>query len=147
MLNLTLQRLPSNAVCTLGTIIGGYSCRTLEPVVREVKGPPVEQWKIWGKTAIPEGRYQILMQFSPKFGKLMPHLQAVPGFQDIMIHPLNFPNETEGCIGVGQSAGDSTLFSSKAAFAPLDDMIVAAIGNDEEVWIEIMNPHGETDGQ
>lgn len=141
MFNITLQRYVSNTACTPGLMSGDYSCLTLEPIVREVSGVPIEQWKIHGRTAIPQGRYQILMEFSPKFNRFMPHLQDVPGFSAIMIHPLNFPNETEGCIGVGQSMdkAQTTLFSSRAAFEPLNEKIQKVLDDGQEVWISVVN--------
>jgi hypothetical protein len=41
-------------------------CDTLEDLVREVPGVPVEQWKIPGETAIPAGEYEILLTRSER---------------------------------------------------------------------------------
>lgn len=101
---------------------------TLEPLQRAVK--------IWGKTAIPCGRYQILMQYSPKFSKEMPHLQNVPDFTDIMVHPLNFVKDTEGCIGIGLAKGNDDILQSQAAFADFMPRLETALLT-SEVWITI----------
>lgn len=102
-----------------------YSC---EPLQRAVK--------IMGETAIPCGRYQILMQFSPHFGKEMPHLQDVPDFIGVMIHPFNFPTESEGCIGIGLIPFTDGVGDSKAAFNDFVPRLEQALLNGE-VWVTI----------
>lgn len=142
-MELLVHREISNTACTPGdmSVDGAYYSRTLEPIVREIPGMAVEKWKIWGRTAIPVGRYRVLMEFSPKFNRNMPHLQAVPGFSDIMIHPLNYPQETHGCIGVGQSMNQdqTALVSSRAAFSPLLVKIINCLENGDECWITVKN--------
>ena len=90
--------------CTVGVLqileckedLPTYFCDTLEPKWRE-KGTP----KVWGKTAIPEGEYEIVFGQSARFHKLMPFLMDVPNFKGVMIHSGNFPKDTQGCILVG----------------------------------------------
>ena len=65
---------------------------------------------------IPEGTYPILLQESPRFEMLTPHLQNVPGRTFIEIHPGNTEKDTEGCILVGQSHDNFDVFNSKDAF-------------------------------
>lgn len=105
--------------CTLGvlTINGQPECFTLEDVVREKPGVPVGTWKIPGETAIPTGTYDVRITFSPKFGRFMPEVLNVPGFEGIRIHPGNTDADTEGCILLGQSStGGDFIGSSRAAF-------------------------------
>ena len=82
---------------TIGELYGDgeFLCDTLEDPVRE--GP-----KIFSLTAIPTGSYEILMEESPHFKRLMPHLQNVPDFTNIMIHIANWATDVKGCIGVGE---------------------------------------------
>ena len=70
----------------------------LEDQVREVVGEPVSEWKVPGKTAIPAGRYKVLITFSNRFQKLMPQLMDVPGFTGVRIHAGNTAADTEGCL-------------------------------------------------
>ena len=68
-------------------------CNTLEDVVRKVK--------IYGETAIPSGRYEVVINFSKRFKCNMPLLLNVPNFEGIRIHPGNNKDNTEGCILLG----------------------------------------------
>ena len=77
-------------------------CDTLEPPVRELLDLNGDgdfddegEGKVYGNTAIPLGKYQILMQYSPTFKRMMPYLQNVKGFSDVMIHSGNYVNHKE----------------------------------------------------
>jgi len=78
-----------------------FFCFTLEDKVREEDGVAVEKWKVKGETAIPRGIYDLVLQYSPRFGPQTPTLLNVPGFEGIRIHAGNRPEDTEGCIIVG----------------------------------------------
>ncbi len=56
------------------------------------------------KGAIPQGWYKIQVTRSPKFGRLLPLLYYVPGFEGIRIHAGNNRDHTSGCILVGERA-------------------------------------------
>jgi len=92
----------------------------------------------YGETAVPLGRYRIAMEYSPKFGKQMPHLQNVPDSTGVMIHPLNYPYESEMCIGIGLEPLPNGVGESKAAFANFMPKLEQALLNGE-VWLTIMS--------
>lgn len=97
---------------------GVFFCHTLEDKVR-IDDPLTsidESVKIPHKTAISTGTYKLIMNFSPKFGCIMPRLLDVPGFTGILIHRGNSPNDTWGCILVGDELGDDTIRKSTIAF-------------------------------
>lgn len=153
-LNFLLQRDPTAEGTTFGvlSINGVENCHTLEPPIRELERLPnetsvewIERWKVFGASAIPADSYEIELMPSPRFGnRIMPHLQYVPAFVDIMIHPLNVVLETEGCIGVGVArgtlAGRPALLESKMAFDPLLQRIKACKAAGGRVWIDVRNP-------
>jgi hypothetical protein len=89
VLRLRLERTWCGPKCTIGTLYvnGKAECFTLEDVRREVKGRPVEEWKVPGETAIPAGVYNIVITPSNRFKRDLPLLENVPGFQGIRIHP------------------------------------------------------------
>jgi len=61
----------------------------------------ISKIKVYAQTAIPTGKYQIVMTYSSKFKKVMPLLLNVPGFAGIRIHSGNTADDTEGCIITG----------------------------------------------
>lgn len=119
-------------------INGEFECFTLEDEVREIQNEPVEKWKIKGQTAIPRGKYKVIISFSPRFGKRLPELLNVPGYVGVRIHPLNTAAQTEGCIGVGDDdPSDGFLGQSRAAFNRIFEKIQDALNVGEDVWITI----------
>jgi len=140
-MELVLQRNSSLEHATLGRldIDGDFECHTLEDVVREMPGLSVAQWKIAGESAIPAGRYQVLITRSARFGRDLPLLVGVEGFAGVRIHSGNTAADTEGCILVGRKAAGDTVIESRIAFLDLFEQIEGAIAAHEEVWIKIRN--------
>lgn len=124
---------------TVGTlsIDGLPQCFTLEDPVREVEGAPVESWKIKGETAIPRGTYSVAVSQSGRWGRLMPILLGVPGFDSIRIHPGNTSADTEGCILVGYGEGTNTVGRSRDAFRDFYVLLEDALDAGELVTITI----------
>lgn len=130
---LTLRREPSANGCTTGrlSVDGRHECYTCEDVTRP------GQEKVPGKTAIPEGRYRVVVTHSQRFGCLLPLLLDVPGFTGIRIHTGNTAADTEGCILPGLGMLPDRVTESRKAFEPLFSKIQAALASGEDVWIEI----------
>ena len=130
---LTLHRQPSFEDTTLGTLFvnGVYQCATLEDVVRP------EGEKVYGKTAIPAGRYRLTITLSNRFKAPMPLVCGVPGFEGVRIHPGNTAEQTDGCILVGTVSDARTIIDSRAAFEALMPVIRAGDGEAEGCWIEV----------
>lgn len=141
MMKLELKRRPSTNVATIGELYvdGQWECFTLEDVVREKPGVPVMNWKIKGQTAIPAGRYKVIINMSNRFKKLMPLLLNVPGFAGVRIHPGNTHENTEGCILVGRKTSLDTITESRLAYDQLMKQMQEAIDLGEDVFLEIFN--------
>ncbi len=139
---LELRRDPSANGCTLGSLYveGAFECFTLEDLIREVPKVEVVKWKIPGETAIPSGTYEVTVNLSTRFGRLMPQLLDVPGFAGVRIHSGNCASDTEGCILVGRRRGAATILDSRLAFNALFPKLQAAIARPEEIKIRIVNP-------
>ena len=84
--------------------------------------------KVPGKTAIPEGTYNVDITFSERFQRNMPLVENVPGYAGIRIHPGNYPVDTEGCLLPG-TTHDSADFvgNSRIAFEALYPKLQAAL--------------------
>lgn len=114
----------------------GFFCYTLEDMVR----PDVV--KIWGQTAIPHGRYEVIINFSNRFNRQMPRLLDVPGFDGILIHSGNSAANTEGCILVGDTKSPNWIGEAHAAFNRFFPLLEAAL-KQGKVFITIRNPADE----
>lgn len=111
-MNLQLQRHTFTDKSTIGSLYvdGVFECYTLEDVVRP------EGVKIKGETAIPYDEYEVIIDFSNRFQKPMPHVMNVPMFDGIRIHPGNSDVDTEGCILLGKSKSVDFIGNSREAF-------------------------------
>jgi hypothetical protein len=121
---------------TLGELFidGEFQCFTCEDVVRP---GDIFQVKVYGKTAIPAGTYEVVITFSNRFQRDLPLLLNVPNFTGIRIHPGNTAAETEGCILTGRTRDGAVVGSSRVAFSALYAKIKAARDDGENVGITI----------
>jgi hypothetical protein len=92
--------------------------------------------KIKGKTAIPAGQYEVVINFSQRFQKPLPLLLNVPNFEGVRIHPGNIPANTEGCILVGDTKSVDCIGQSRIAFARLFEKMKTATET-QKIFIEI----------
>ena len=111
-----------------------YFCDTLEPTWRDYANGA---YKVKGRSAIPEGRYAVVISFSPKFQQWLPILLGVPKFEGIRIHAGNCSEDTEGCILVGKNREVGKVLDSRIWLHRLKQKIVEAKDKGEAVWITI----------
>ena len=118
---------------------GELRCFTLEDELRSRK--------LAGETAIPAGRYEIIMEYSPKFGRDLLTLLEVPGFDKIRIHSVRDDDDTEGCVGVGNRINETTGQIMGGLNAGIEDKLEAvyeaAAQRGERVFITIYNAQGD----
>lgn len=119
---------------------GEYFCEGLEDCDRYLELYP--ERKVYGKTAIPIGRYKVLYTWSNRFQKPMPELLAVPGFNGVRIHGGNTHLDTDGCPLVGSSRGEHRINNSRPAREELYSRVQSALTMGEEVWCEIRRLEG-----
>jgi hypothetical protein len=54
--------------------------------------------KVYGETAIPAGRYEVVVDFSPHFQRQIPRILNVPNFEGILLHGGNRTSDSYGCV-------------------------------------------------
>lgn len=110
----------------------GYTC---EDEDRQLETYPDR--KVYGRTAIPRGRYRLLLTYSQRFGRELPLLVDVPGYRGVRIHGGNTPEDSEGCILTGRIRTARGV----QGCAPVVDRIIRILQDAEdggdECWIEV----------
>ena len=125
------------------TVDNQILCYILEPTDRGLEDSmaleDIQKRKIWGKTAIPTGTYELKLisgagifnrfhfladkyTVTGETGKIpfeIPELQNVKDFSDVLIHPGNYPKDTEGCSLVGGTIETDFVGATPAAFEAL----------------------------
>jgi hypothetical protein len=96
---------------------------------------PVRDEKIAGITAIPAGRYEITLEDSPHFKRELPYLHDVPEFTGILIHAGNTPEDTRGCILVGENKIKGQVVNSRFWEHEVTELIRTAIEDGQKVFI------------
>lgn len=129
--------------CSVGELYinGVFECFTLEDKDRglsqDMPLAQIQKAKVYGQTAIPKGRYPVVIQFSAKHGKELPTLYNVPDFAGVEMHPGNTDVDTLGCILVGQMRTSNSVLSSVKAFDNMFPKLQAAFSKHEQIFITI----------
>jgi len=116
---LLLKRIALRSTYTIGRlyVVGVYFCDTLEDVVRDHNKDgdlaDAGEGKIYGRTAIPYGRYLVKLVKSPRFGRMLPRLIHVTSFEGVLVHAGNSAQDTEGCILVGENRKVGMVVNSR----------------------------------
>ncbi len=131
-MNLELIRKPSGPDYTEGDLFvnGEWFAFTLEDVVRTGK-------KVYGKTAIPAGKYKVAATFSNRFKKVMTQILDVPGFDGIRIHQGITADDSLGCILLSKRRGGSPGVLAGMVAGILTNRLTAMIQEAGTAEIEI----------
>lgn len=128
-----------------------FFSNTLEDTDRgltsDMSDEEIKEIKQKGITAIPTGRYKVVMNIqSPKFSKYkqyefckgyLPRLVDVPGYEGVLIHIGNYPKDTDGCILVGKNTVKGAVMESTATFKKLYDILKNADEAGQDIYITI----------
>lgn len=135
-MKLQLKRIARRDTYTVGKLYvdGQYWCDTLEDRVRDLGKEP----KVPGRTAIPEGTYDVVVNISPKFKRLLPRLLRVPHFEGILIHRGNTDKDTAGCILVGENRAVGTVLNSAYWEKRITEHLLAAQERGEDIKITVL---------
>lgn len=134
-MKLELTRLFFQNNYTIGKLYvdGQYFCDTLEDKARDLS----REKKIPGQTAIPAGVYEIVVNVSPRFKRKLPRLLDVPGFEGILIHRGNTPEDTAGCILVGENKAKGKVINSTGYEVKLTEMIERTMQKNDKITISV----------
>ena len=118
-----------------------WFCNTMEPTARKLTSrmpqTVIRRHKIIGKTAIPTGRYRILITRSRRFGRWLPLLLNVKGFEGIRIHAGNKPEDTKGCILLGFNRRKGYVLNSTQCVQQLMRRMTEAMEKGERVFVTV----------
>ena len=143
-IEITLDRIYTKPTHTIGNLIidNKIFCNTLEDAVRDLnKDGDFEDYgeiKIPGETAIPYGRYPILITFSQKFKRHLPIIIDVKHFTGIRIHRGRTVKNTDGCVLVGDNTSVGELTNGAYYEKKLTSTIRNYISSGFKVFINII---------
>jgi len=145
-MELILKRIAKKPAYTIGKLYiakpdgapGEYLCDTLEPTWRDYAHGG---HKVKGRSAIPEGRYNVVITKSPKFRAWLPQIVGDREFnakwQGVRIHAGNSERDTEGCILPGENKIPGHVVNSRRHLANLIARLTEAYSRGETVWLTI----------
>jgi hypothetical protein len=152
-MELKLKRIALRETYTIGRLYvdNHYFSDTIEDRVRDINKDgdlnDAGEGKVYGKTAIPYGRYEITMKVqSPKYSQrasyawckgYLPRLLNVPHFDGILIHAGNTADDSAGCLLVGENKVKGQVINSMATLKRLIPILKHASDSGEKIWITI----------
>lgn len=152
-MELTLIRKEKTPIYTIGDLLinNEYFCNTLEDTDRGLSDSmseiEIKSKKVYGKTAIPTGTYEINMSaVSPKFkdrnwakpyGGKLPRILDVKGYEGVLIHVGNKAEDSLGCILCGKHTKRGQLTESTAIFNRLMRILLQAHLKGEKIILTI----------
>lgn len=134
-MKLVLKRIAKRDTYTIGQLYidGRYWCDTLEDRVRDLS----KERKVAGETAIPAGTYDVVVNISPKFKRLLPRLLRVPHFEGVLIHRGNTAADSAGCILVGENKAVGKVLNSTVWERRITEYLLEAQNKGEDIKITI----------
>lgn len=152
-MELKLKRIALRDTYTIGRLYvdNHYFCDTIEDKVRDINKDgdlkDAGEGKVYGKTAIPYGKYKVTLKVkSPKFSLkpsynwcngYLPRLINVNHFEGILIHAGNTAETSAGCILVGENKIKGQVINSMATLKKLYPILKEASDRNEKIWIKI----------
>lgn len=143
-MEIQVNRIARKEGYTIGrmSLNGVYFCDTLEDTDRGLNATmsldEILAKKVKAQTAIPTGKYDVILTFSPRFKRVLPLLLNVPGYQYIRVHNGNRPDSTEGCLLVGENKAKGQVLNSRATLEKLMSVLLECEKRKEKISITIV---------
>lgn len=142
-MELNVKRIARKDGYTIGRLFinNEYFCDTLEDTDRGLKDTmqvnEILAKKVKGQTAIPTGKYDVILTFSPRFKRVLPLLLSVKGYEGVRVHAGNTNKDTEGCLLVGENKAKGQVINSRATLEKLMSILLECEKIKEKVTILI----------
>lgn len=142
-MELNVKRIARKDGYTIGRLFinNEYFCDTLEDTDRGLKDTmqvnEILAKKRKGITAIPTGKYDVILTFSPRFKRVLPLLLSVKCYEGVRIHAGNTAEDTEGCLLVGENKVKGQVINSRATLERLMSVLLECEKKKEKVIITI----------
>lgn len=98
--------------------------------------------KVYGKSAIPTGRFRLTIYQSPRRGDTCILLNNVPAFSGVEIHAANHAEELLGCISAGTSRTLDGVGNSRIALSGLITELRRLTMQEVAVYLNVMRAEG-----
>lgn len=150
---LHLQRIARRDKYTIGRLYidGVRFCDILEDTDRgltsEMTEAEIKRRKVYGKTAIPTGTYDVQLSYSPKFANrpwvtkyrgMLPLINGIPGFSRVFLHVGNTADDTDGCPLLGQNTIVGKVTQSTVTFQQfMDQFVMRALARKDKIRIKV----------
>ena len=142
-MELNVKRIARKDGYTIGRLFinNEYFCDTLEDTDRGLKDTmqvnEILAKKVKAQTAIPTGKYDVILTFSPRFKRVLPLLLSVKGYEGVRVHAGNTNKDTEGCLLVGENKEKGQVLNSRATLEKLMSVLLECEKRKEKVTILI----------
>jgi len=143
-MKLTLKRIYFSPTYTIGKLYidGKLFSDTIEDVNRDKNKDgditDTGEGKVYAKTCIPFGTYDVIVNRSPKMKRDLPRLLNVPSFEGILIHRGSSEKSSAGCIIIGENKVVGKVINSVKYEDALVAILKHAQNNKEKITIDII---------
>ena len=131
-MKLLLRRLYRKDTYTIGKLYidGEYFCDVVEDrdrgLTQDMSLSEIKKIKVMHETAIPYGKYKVILSYSPRFKRILPAILNVLGFEGIRIHNVVNAKSSSGCLIVGRNTIKGGVTLSKEYMERLIDILKKA---------------------
>lgn len=142
-IELELHRIYFSPTYTIGKLFvnGSLFCDTIEDKNRDINKDgdlnDLNEAKVMHKTAIPYGRYEVIVNMSGRFKRMLPRLLNVPHFDGILIHNGKDETSSSGCIILGENKEKGKVLNSTFYMNKLTDYLLTEQKKGNKIFINI----------
>jgi len=138
---------------TLGSLFidDKFFCYTLEDVDRGLTQSmalaDIKSKKVKAQTAIPYGKYKMILNHSNRLKRIMPLVLDVKGFEGIRFHGGNTHFDSEGCVLVAKQRNVNKVHPTikkitNWIYGSTSEQFIAKIKGQQNVELEIIRKDG-----